>query len=141
MCYPDNCIRGINNPAQVEDDLVGSDVFYFFDNHARPDGTIEESINWEDDDHARDFTLRQTNDDGTLKHKGGCAVIPRSNLDNCAALRAFSNAFSYERSAIEEVNPYHGNLLLTPGVERKRRKAIAQTLAMQVSEIIPSPYN
>ena len=136
MCYPDNCLRGINSPSQIEDNLVSSDVFYFLDDHIRPDGTFEESINW-DDDHAREFTLAQINSEGTLKHKGGVAVVPRENLDSCATLKSFIGAFSYERQAIDGINPYHGNLLLAPGTGKKRRKAIAWTLAMQVSEIIP----
>ena len=139
MCYPDNCLRGISNQSQVqEDDLVANDVFYFLDDHTRADGTFEQSINW-DDENAIPFTLSQKRQDGSLQFRGGVAVIARCDLDRLSKLPAFGEALSYDRQPLPE-NPYHGNLILTAGISKARRKAIAVTLAMHVSRIIFQAY-
>jgi len=140
MCYPDNCLRGISNQSQVqEDDLVGTDVFYFLDDHTRADGTFEQSINWDDDENAIPFTLSQRRQDESLQFRGGVAVIARCDLDRLSKLPAFGEALSYDRQSLPE-NPYHGNLILAAGISKVRRKAIAVTLAMHVSRIILQEY-
>ena len=142
MSYPEYCLRGIPHESQiVEAGLVSSDLFFFSDDHVRASGDFEQSINWQDDDDAIAFTLSQKKRDGiSIQFTGGIAIVPRFNLDRLSKLPAFGNDFSYERQTLEE-NRYHGNLLLKPGVSKQKRKFIATTLAMHVTEIIPQTSN
>jgi hypothetical protein len=136
--YPDNCLRGIPGADKVREQvLVDSDVFMFDDNHRKRTGELEQSVNWEDDDGVIPFTLAQTRDDSTFQFRGGVAVIARAELDRLSRLPVFGG-FSYERKRLAE-NRYHGNLILSAGVSKLRKKAIAAALAVAVSRIIPQP--
>jgi hypothetical protein len=67
MDYPDLCIRGVINHHFLDDDgNPKTDVFIFQKNHSRPDGWTEESINWQDDEKAINFTLKQKRSDGEI---------------------------------------------------------------------------
>lgn len=134
MSYPDNCLRGISvKDGILEDGTVASHVFYFKD--PRPDGWIEQSINWEDDADALPFTLTQRRKEGTLQFPFGVAVVPRAELDKLAALPALAGRLSYERRR-EKENPYHGNLILRENTPAPTRRQMAATIAMHVSRVV-----
>lgn len=136
MSFPDNMIRGINSKNLIQEDgLVSTDVFYFTDDHTRDDGTFEQSINWEDEENVILFSLKQKKDDGNLQFGGGVAILNRHEIDRLSKLPTISEALSYDRAPIEN-NPYHGNLLLSAGVTRPRRKLIAATLAIHVMRVV-----
>jgi hypothetical protein len=137
--YPLRALRGIGSPAQVaEGGIVSSDVFSFHDARSREDGLIEESINWEDDQHAIPFTLSQINADGSTQFRGGVAAIPTSELAHICALPTVGARLTYERAALDG-NAYHGNLLLARGTPKPVKRGIAAVLAMAVEEVIPQP--
>lgn len=63
MCYPDNCIKGIPNQDFIlPDGTIGAHLFHFKEVNKRDDNFIEQSINWQDDDNAINFTLKQKKD-------------------------------------------------------------------------------
>lgn len=135
MPYPDNLLRGIPNSSYLFDDgSVGPHLFYFED-QARGDGKIEQSINWEDDTGAVATTLTQTKDNAEIQFKAGAVRIPREELDRLSRRPTISGLLSYERSPLEE-NIYHGNLLLPSTVPKRTMKTIAAGIALAVSEII-----
>jgi len=133
--YPANCIRGISDSCLIgADGTVGSGLFQFDETHLRPDGWIEESINWEDDEHAVQFTLDQTKD-GELQFRVGVAKIPRIRIDDYNQLPAVNGVLSYERKP-EECNRYHGNILLRGNLEKPTKRRVVGGLANYVSVII-----
>lgn len=134
--YPKNCIKGISKNDDVgKDGHVGSHVFYFDAKHARNDGWIEQSINWEDDNFARTLTLKQKKEDGRLQFRGGIAILPRLAIDRLGRLPMINGLISYERRPFGH-NQYHGNLLLKANVEKPTMRRIAAGLALHVSEVI-----
>jgi hypothetical protein len=138
--YPENCLRGIQQKDKIlEDGLVASDVFYFDDDHVRENGVFEQSINWEDDENAVSFTLSQRRKDNTPQFKGGIAIIARCELDKLAKFPAVVGEALYYERQIKDDNLYHGNLLLSAAISKPKRRAIAATLALHVSRVIPQP--
>ena len=136
MDFPKNCIKGIPNSAFLgEDGTVGSHLFYFKENHARGDGWIEQSVNWEDDGLAIAVTLGQRKGDGELQFKAGAAIIPRSEIDRLNRRPLFRDLLSYERAPLED-NPYHGNLLLKEDVPKSTMKTVASGLALAITRIV-----
>ena len=140
MNYPKNSIKGIPNNSYFHAGTVGAHLFYFkqiIDDVAivRDDGAAEESINWEDDECAIDFTLNQRKKNGDLQFGEGVAIIPRSELDRLSRLPAIRGLLSYERSPLDD-NPYHGNLLLPVNVPKPIMKLIAGGTALGISGII-----
>ena len=97
---------------------------------------MEQSINWEDDESATEFTLNQRRDDGELQFKTGVAIIPRAEVDRLNRQPTVSGILSYERQTLED-NPYHGNILLRSDVPKPTMKKIAAGLALAVSQFIP----
>lgn len=138
MSYPTNSIKGIANNDFLEDGHVGANLFYFNkDDHTRDDGRVEQSINWEDDKTAIDFSLSQKKDDEGLQFKAGVAIVPLSEIDRLRRNPNIMGLLSYERSPLTD-NPYHGNLLLKADVPKRIMRKIAAGLALAVSEIIPA---
>lgn len=136
MDFPDRCIRGIPNKSfTIEDGSIGSHLFHFEDDHARDDGWIEQSVNWEDNKSVVEFTLNQTKETGEIQFKAGVVLIPRVEIDRLNRLPTVNGIISYERQPLEN-NPYHGNILLRTGVPKPTMKKIAAGLALAVSEII-----
>lgn len=137
MCFPDNCIRGIKSGAFLTDDgRVGASLFFFEERYTRVDGWTEQSINWEDDDHAIEFTLNQRKETGEKQFKAGVVVIPRNGIDRVRKLPGVIDKLSYERQRLDD-NPYHGNMLLQANVRKPTMKLIGAALALAVSRIIP----
>jgi hypothetical protein len=139
MSYPDNCIRGITNKEDysAEDGVVASTAFHFNPRqHTRQDGWVEQSINWQDDKEAIDFTLFQCKPEGRLKFQVGIAIVPRIQLDGIKRLYDLEGRFAYERQE-KESNKYHGNLLLHVDVSLAKMKLLAAAIALAVSQFLP----
>lgn len=134
MCFPENCIRGIFDVSYLPDGIVGSHLF-FFNGPDRGDGWKEQSINWQDDGTAIEFTLGQRKD-GQLLFKAGAVMLARAEIDTLNSKPAVNGVLSYERQRLD-INPYHGNILLRSSVRKPQMKQIAAGLALAVSEIIP----
>lgn len=137
MGFPNNCIRGIpNNDFLLPDGSIASHLFYFKQEQVRYDQWIEQSINWQDDDSAIEFTLGQKKEDGQLHFNAGVVIIPRDGIDSLNRLPAVHGMLSYERQPLAD-NYYHGNILLKAGLPKHTMKYIAASLALAVSNIIP----
>ena len=133
MDYPKNSIKGIPNDSYLPAGTVGAHLFYF--EQSRDDGAVEQSINWEDDKCAIDFTLNQRKESNDLQFRAGVAIIPRSEIDRLNKRLAIRGLLSYERSPLDD-NPYHGNLLLQANVPKPIVRLIAGGLALAISDII-----
>ncbi|NQS97962.1 MAG: hypothetical protein HQ591_05870 [candidate division Zixibacteria bacterium] len=131
--YPDNCLKGIpNRDFLFGDGTIATHLFYFESEDAREDGWKEQSINWEDDESAIDFTLNQKKD-GDLQFKAGIAILPRKAIDRINRSPMVNGVLSYERKRTENNhNPYHGNILLKNDVIKSKMKQIAASLALGV---------
>jgi len=142
MSFPDNCIKGIpNSDFLLADGSAASHLFYFKKEQARVDGWIEQSINWEDDDSAVEFTLNQRKENGEKQFKAGVAIVPRNEIDRLGRLPTVDKGIlSYERQCLEN-NHYHGNILLQTNVPKPTMKKIAAGLALAVSKIVPQHQN
>jgi len=140
MSFPDNSIRGIPDKSFMTNDSFGSHLFYFKKEHTRDDGWIEQSINWEDDDSAIEFTLNQRKENGQKQFKVGVLIIPRDEIDRLKRRPTVSGILSYERQYLEN-NPYHGNILLQSNVPKPIMKRMAAGLALAVSIFIPQHQN
>jgi hypothetical protein len=102
--------------------------------NAGPDGWLEESINWNDDARAVQFTLEQK-DDGEWRYEIGVAILQRDEIDLMIRKRGIADRFKYERRPIQEPpNRYHGNLLMKNDIPRQVKESIRNHLAW-ISEI------
>jgi hypothetical protein len=136
MDFPEHCIRGIPNKDFISDDgIIGSHLFHFKKEHNRQDGWCEQSINWNDDENAISFTLKQKKKDGEIQFKSGLLLLPRNEIDRLITRPAIANSLSYERDILDD-NKYHGNLLLKNNVPTRLMKQIAAGLALIYSERI-----
>jgi hypothetical protein len=98
---------------------------------------LRSNVNWQDDEHAIEFTLNQTKK-GTeeLHFKAGVAIVPRPEIDRIRERYIQMDILSYERRTLED-NPYHGNILLRVNmIKSPIMKQIAGTLAMY-SQYLP----
>lgn len=141
--YPENCLKGIpNNSFLNENGEVHSHLFHFDKQFSREDGWTESSINWEDDNNALFLILLQRKDN-YIQFKSGIARLIRNELDKVKSLPGIINQLSYERREIENINPYHGNLLLRNEVisDKAKMRQIAGTIALCVKEVIPQTNN
>ena len=86
MNYADNCLRGIPNSDYINHGYVLSHLFYFKDTNLRVDGWITNSINWQDDDSAIQYTLNQKDEQGDLQFEEGVAIISRAHIDEIKKL-------------------------------------------------------
>jgi hypothetical protein len=134
--YPENCIRGIpNKEFVVSERLVATHLFFFKREDLRNDGWVEQSINWQDDNGAIEFTLNQTKEDGQLQFNAGVAILPRAEIDRLRSLAACRDQIAYERQPITG-NRYHGNFLLHGSMGQAVMKQVAAALALR-AEYIP----
>jgi len=137
MKYPENFLKGIpNKQFLTENNFVSTDLFYF--KQKRVDGALEQSINWEDDKDAIEFTLKQKKQGGILQFKSGVAIVSRERIDELINRPAINGFLSYERDVLRE-NKYHGNLLLRRSVSKPQMKQIAAGIALAVSKVIQNP--
>ena len=134
MAFPDHCIRGIPHKGYVNPDgTIGAHLFFFVGKDAG-DGWLRESINWQDDDSALDFTCNQTKTDGSPQFTGACTV-PRLDLDRLGLSPLSPGLLSYERQPVPE-NGFHGNLLFRAGVEKLTMKMFGASLALAVESVV-----
>ncbi len=138
--YPKEFIRGITSPNHVvAPTLITADVFTFQQNHKREDGIIEESINWNDDGDAIDFTLQQKREDENYQFRGGVAVVPKEDVDRLMRKPITEDCLNYERLPLK-TNKYHGNLLLDDKISKKSKQLLVTSLVVAVERIIPNRY-
>lgn len=136
MDYPDNCIKGIPNNTFITNEVVTASLFQFPKNAFRDDGWDEQSINWEDDNSAVEFTLNQKRDTGEIHFKGGVVIIPRNELDRLRNRPQLKGLLSYERKPLPG-NRYHGNILMRSGTPKPTMRLIEAGIALSVEKIIP----
>lgn len=136
MAFPDNCIRGIKSTTYLDSDgTLAANAFYFQSETERTDEWREESINWEDDDRAIEFTMNQQKLDGELRFKAGIAILPRVEIDRINTRSILRGFLSYERRSLVD-NPYHGNILLRKDVTKNAMKKIASALALYARVVL-----
>jgi len=134
MKYPENCIKGIPNSSYLsEDSLVLSHLFHFKIQDSREDGWIENSVNWEDDENAIDFTLGKRKN-GDFQFKAGVAIVQRSELDRLKDKPSIKGLLDYERARLPD-NNYHGNILIRKETKTATMKKIAAGIALAVTNI------
>lgn len=143
MNFADELLRGIPNKQFVDSDGSPSASLFHFGTKSnilhREDGFHEESINWHDDQGAKNLIFAQKKENGELQFKAGIAVLIRKELDHIRSLPLVKNyQLFYERKAIDG-NEYHGNLLLKSNTPTPIMKKIAAMIAMTVDEVIPAP--
>jgi hypothetical protein len=111
--------------------MIDTQVFAFQKNLRKEDGTMELSINWDDDEMALEFTLNQKAEDDTILFPVGGAIVKTADLDRLCVAAVCSGLFGYERDPIEGAyeNKYHGNLLLRGDLPKQRVGRIAASLA------------
>ena len=136
MEYPDNLLKGIYNDSFLDDrddSVVLGHLFYF----KRGDVEWErQSINWQDDDEAINFTLSQEKGDGTLQFNAGLAKVPKDEIKRLgnSSSSSVKGKFTYERETSAD-NKYHGNLLLDKDVPDRIMKMLGSAIAMYATRI------
>ncbi len=112
--FPDECIRGISNQSDLAENnaAVRVTAFQFQKERFNDEGWITESINWKDDEHTVNFTLNQKKENTDKFQFIAVTCIPRSELESIRKRFPLINTFNYERDPEENVNKYHGNLLI-----------------------------
>lgn len=132
--FPRFSLRGIRKPDWVADGEVSSAAFHDSERSAasRPDGGTEISVNWEDNDQALLFTLRQSNSGS------GVARLRTEAVYEVTKLPAIGLVVFPER-AREKGNPYHGNLVFVAGTARNVRRAVSAYLAAASTYVAPVP--
>lgn len=137
--FPENCIKGIaTDDGVTENGRVSGHVFYFKIEQLRNDGFIEQSINWEDDSNARDFTLKQKKG-GKIQWRRGIAILPRKAIERLNQQPTYKGLLSYERNTLGQ-NIYHGNILLKGKIEKPAIRAMGGNLATHVTKVIDQKY-
>jgi len=132
--FPDNCLKGIpKEDGLTPEGAVARHIFYFEDNPQRSDGLTDQSINWEDDTDAIEFTLSQLKD-GRPQFSVGIAVLPREEIDRLRlTIPGYSTLF-YERHPLSD-NRYHGNLLISASSSKPLKNVVAGALASRCQVI------
>jgi len=136
--FPESCVRGIPNPDYVYENntMLELDAFQFQRSHHNKEW-LEESINWNDEENVINFTLQTKEKNGDIKYRGGVALIPERKLRKLKARFRTLNLFDYERSPIDGINPYHGNLLIKTGINKTRKRVIRSAIVLACDKIIP----
>ena len=137
---PANSIIGIKSEGYVFDyqrSSVSSEAIDFKTNPDRipDDEMLEQSINWEDDQTVREFTLNQRRIEGEIKFKGGIAILPKVNLERILNLPCFKDILDCERNELQD-NSYHGNLLLKSSTDKRLKNQLRSTIATHIEEVI-----
>lgn len=136
MSFPATLLRGIPNTSfLLEDGSAATHLFHFEDEHRRNDGWTEQSICWEDDQHALEMVFSQRKENGDFQFRTGAVRIPRDEIDRLNRQPTVAGLLNYERSPFEN-NPYHGNLLLRSSTPKPTMRKIAAGIALAVSEVL-----
>ena len=138
MEYPNTYLRGISNQDQFdfEDNLPTPRLFPFQSDRVRPDGWIEESVSWLDDNYAIQVTMNQVKEEGGLQFKYGIAMMKSEGLKYIKA--QLRHLFDYERSSLKD-NDYHGNLLVHSNIRPMLKKMVSSWLLVFYEERISQP--
>ena len=78
---------------------------------------------------------KKQNDESTLQFKIGAAIMSRDRVDFIKNSPNAKGALLYERKELED-NPYHGNLLMKPGLSKPIKTMFSASLAMCVEKIV-----
>lgn len=127
MEYPIDFWRGISSKDFISCGWVLPEAFQF-DKDVRDDGFKELSINWNDCENALQVALKRTKPNGKLQFVGA-TKLELSKVKSVLASFIEEGLFSYERREIDG-NPYHGNLLLSGDIDKKRRSLVSSGLAL-----------
>jgi len=134
--YPEICLKGIKAKDCIGDDgNIRAHLLHF--EKGRTDTSWKQSINWQDDDQAIEFTLRQRRQDGSLLFKFGVAPLSRIEIDRINSRPFVNGALSYERELLGDDNKYHGNLILEGRTTKLKMEAIAAILVSAQEKVIP----
>lgn len=138
---PDECVeflRGIRNDEDFDgtgfDHSVFSSGFQVL-NIEELHGWAVTSINWDlPDGDALGQLLSQTNPkkNDEIQFKFGAIRIPREKLDQY--IKRYKSKLDYE-IRVENGNEYHGHILLSTDLEKKRKQTICTFLANAFIEI------
>jgi hypothetical protein len=134
--FPARCIRGIRDQGMITPDgFIHSHAFEPVETEAsqkkrRDAGKspwCETSINWED----HEYSALKTTYDDERNAKAGIVFVPLSNLELARAHPTLGTNLSWERDPLTKprANPFHGNILFSVDIERRRRKEIAAVIA------------
>jgi hypothetical protein len=89
------------------------------------------SVNWMLDDGTLDHFLEQIKKDNSLQFKSGAVRIPRRLID--AIIKRYgADYFGYELRP-ENNNHYHGHLLFSASLDKRRKATICGALSNAVS--------
>jgi hypothetical protein len=140
--YPPTFLRGIPNKGDQFFDSraeVTGNIFRRYDGQEPKNGFYAISINWEDDNRAADFTLREPKEDGSYHYRGGVARVSLERIDAMRQEAPWIGTVEYNREPIVGINNYHGNLLLEEGrVQNKTsRRALLARLQFTITTVIP----
>jgi hypothetical protein len=134
--YPRDFFRGVTIKDQLNSDLSAKSSIFSFDEKRnvpqRTDNNEEESINWNDDNLAFNFTMNQKKINSNDFMFIGAFTVCRKDLDFIRKLPSIRDNLTYERK-IDENNPdniYHGNLLLKKDTPQHTKKYIKGTIAL-----------
>lgn len=129
--FPEKILRGIPNDSFVSDGFALPHLFKF-DGPFQSRVVKEMSINWNDDEYAKDHMLNQKKRGSEeLQFKYGVAIIPREKIDEIIKTNPFAQTIGlcYERQALND-NKYHGNLLVNSSVKKQFTDMIQATIAI-----------
>ena len=114
-------------------------MFRPHDDQEPVNGFYKISINWEDDDTVKGFTLRERLVDGSYHYKGGAARISLEKIEAMQRDPPWMGTVGYCRDPINGVNDYHGNLLLTEERVRNKnsKRALLARMQLLITEVIP----
>ncbi len=122
---PDDFLRGIANSDFICEGNVLFSAFQF-ESADRSDGMMEASINWYDSEESIEVLLNQQKPNGK-KQFVGVAKLKRSKI--LLNINSLKMHLSYERKEISG-NPFHGNLLVSEGLNKQLRTLIMNCLAL-----------
>jgi hypothetical protein len=136
--YPDYYLRGITGKDVLDEEGIPTSSLFQFQLPSRPDGFIEESINWYDDEGAVDTLLLQKKNN-EIQFKIGAVVLERKRIDDIIKSQGIKNRLAYERNHLPE-NQYHGNLLLSGELSRRKKNQIAGSISLFYMDVLPNKY-
>ena len=130
MDYPEKLLRGISK--EDEKDAQGRFTLaslQFQPNPKRENTTyLELSINWYDSEASLEEIRSREKEDGSLQFKGGVAQLDRKKIDFVANTANAFRDLLYERKS-EDLNPFHGNILLNNSLDKVTKTAIRGFIA------------
>jgi hypothetical protein len=140
--YAREFFRGVSLREHLNEDLSARASVFTFDEKRtasqRTDSNEEESINWNDDQNALNFTLNQKKKNSDTYMFIGVITLRRKDIDYIRKLPTIRDILSYERKNDEDnpENIYHGNLLLRKDTPKHIKASIKGTIATHCARAI-----